>query len=980
MKKVLTHILSTISVFILFFAGAWVTLDVSESILFEGFAYVQAISISDCHSCINHDGGGGGGGFGGFGGGGFGGGGDGGGGGGGGGGGSPKAPSCTLNLTKDQIFWTTNDATNVDIVALTSSPNVPGANTPPATPPGTVFFNGDFGAFKAQFASVFQADATANGGATLGNASFKANKTTADRLCQLAFPGTTVSSFNSDTFSSPKNNTIAIWNGSAWSVVPAKGNDPHLRNNFTCATPSDGGSIYPLSGSQNFIPPLGVGTHTYKLTATGPGGAKTCQATVIVPPPPPPPPVAPTCILDVTAKKITWSTTNAQSVSIIPTTASPAVGVNLALNGFKNFNPFLPSGEHFYTMTVLGTNGDTVFCGASVAVPPPPPPPGAPFCDLFGTSLPIGAGNPTTIHYASFGMTSFTVNNGVGPLNPITDGTFTVNPTATTTYTGTANGPNGPAVCSWTINVVPPPPPPPPDAPTCTLSANPSSLNAGGASTLSWTTTNASSFEIDHGVGLVAPVGSGATSTPTLNTTTTFTGTVSNAHGDTATCSATVGVLPPPGPVCSLSVNASSIDPGESIDISWTSANVTSGFINHNVGTTSPVSNGTIADIFPSDDTLYTGTFTGPNGTATCSATVTIKKSVCTGACGGGGLNQPNVQLSKAQKPTEQPLAFISLSQVPYTGFEAGILLTLVFWAAVALWSAGIAYIFAGKGSIQFIAGRLFAFTSVFSTREEEEKYVLEDEAMEPTHGDSASVASPVSQSTTVSPITGVPVGEIVHAQRYASKHQASDGLPALEDVIESRAHAAGILLSPEAVVVAKTLHAERAETLRMFGDILNEAIRTIPREDGWILLSAERVRTIVKETQSSAVVASLNQKIQHKVAPTLDGSAADRFVGALLSGDRDHAFGLLHTLEQEGTSPAKFATGVATTLDTLYRSRKTGAAFPDMALKEKAQLVSDENVQQLVEIFAHALDTAYKSQYTGLKIAVAQAFDIRTA
>ena len=910
MHTAIKKILGSLVVFSALFTLAWATVDLSEAIIFGGFDVAEALSVSDCHACTNHDGGGGGGGggFGGFGGGG-------GGGGDGGGGGSPT-PACVLDLTKDKITWSTTNVTNVAIVPLTNSPQVPGASATPNPAPGTVVFSGDFGAFKAQNATVFQSDATARGSAVLGNASFKANKATADRLCSLVFPGTVNGTFHSDTFSSPKNNTIAIWNGFLWSVLPAKGNDPHLRNNFTCVIPSQGGGIFPLSGIKDFIPPLGVGTHTYKLTATGPGGNKTCQATVVVPPsPPPPPPPGPGCI------QVLKETFDPSGNSITP----------VAQFAFK-----LDGGVTAYS----DANGNARFDNVTP-----------------GTHT-ITEVNPGS----SWQLLSVTPANG---------------------QVVVSSGSTCSAVVFKNKQVVPPPPPPP-GAPSCTLSATPSTVDSGDTTTLSWSTTNAVSFSIDHGIGAVFPVGNGATTSPALTAATTFAGTVTNANGDSAFCDAFVDVEstpppppppppPPDTPMCTLSVSSSNISPGESISISWTSANVTSGSINHNVGTTTPVSSGTINNIFPSDDTLYTGTFTGPNGDISCTASVTVTSSGCQSGCGGGGggLDQPNVSLAKAPGGTVLGASFVSLSQIPYTGFEAGLLLTLAFWTAVALWSVGITYVFLGRGSIRFLAGRLLSnapngtLVRRFADEDLAEQYVdvshaiREDSRDEGTAAAAASVAAPASPFPHDAPVSA---------------------LPAIEDVLESRAHAAGVLLSPEAITIAKTLKADRAETLRMFGDILNEAVRTIPREDGWILLSAERIRDLIK------AVAKVETLSSHEIitapsttAPLLGDSAVNRFASSLLSGNRDSAFSLLLKLEREGASAARFATQVATTLDGLYRSRKTGSAFADMALAEKAALVSVEDLGRLVETFAHALDTAYSSQYTNLKIALAQAFDIWT-
>jgi len=83
-------------------------------------------------------------------------------------------------------------------------------------------------------------------------------------------------------------------------------------------------------------------------------------------------------------------------------------------------------------------------------------------------------------------------------------------------------------------------------APTCRMSADPASINAGQSSTLSWSSTNTTSASINQGIGSVAVNGSRAVSP---SATTTYTGTFTGPGG-TVTCTAlvTVGTTPPPPP------------------------------------------------------------------------------------------------------------------------------------------------------------------------------------------------------------------------------------------------------------------------------------------------------------------------------------------------------------------------------------------------------------------------------------------------
>ncbi len=96
--------------------------------------------------------------------------------------------------------------------------------------------------------------------------------------------------------------------------------------------------------------------------------------------------------------------------------------------------------------------------------------------------------------------------------------------------------------------VAPPPPPPPPAAaasPTVNLTAEPSTIQKGESVTLSWTSENATSLDLQPGVGTVQPSGSTSVS-PDESTTYTLT---AKGPGGTATSEARVTVTaPPPAP------------------------------------------------------------------------------------------------------------------------------------------------------------------------------------------------------------------------------------------------------------------------------------------------------------------------------------------------------------------------------------------------------------------------------------------------
>jgi peptidoglycan-associated lipoprotein len=97
--------------------------------------------------------------------------------------------------------------------------------------------------------------------------------------------------------------------------------------------------------------------------------------------------------------------------------------------------------------------------------------------------------------------------------------------------------------CKKKVAPPPPPPPPPPAAPTASLTANPSTIEKGQSTTLTWETQNATDVSID-GIGSVQPNGNQSVS-PTDSTTYHL---VAKGAGGTQEATARVTVTQPPPP------------------------------------------------------------------------------------------------------------------------------------------------------------------------------------------------------------------------------------------------------------------------------------------------------------------------------------------------------------------------------------------------------------------------------------------------
>ncbi len=185
-------------------------------------------------------------------------------------------------------------------------------------------------------------------------------------------------------------------------------------------------------------------------------------------------------------------------------------------------------------------------------------------CSLTASPTSVAPGDHTTLSWNFPQAGTFSIDQGIGPVSPGLSGTTTSKAiNADTTFTGTAIAGSGGATitCSTTVTVTgssssansgnestttesasttSTPTVTPPPAPTCSLTASPTSVTSGGASTLSWTTTNATAFSLDNGIGSSTPA-SGSVTTSAITATTTYTGTASGTGGS-ASCTATVGI------------------------------------------------------------------------------------------------------------------------------------------------------------------------------------------------------------------------------------------------------------------------------------------------------------------------------------------------------------------------------------------------------------------------------------------------------
>ncbi len=303
------------------------------------------------------------------------------------------------------------------------------------------------------------------------------------------------------------------------------------------------------------------------------------------------------------SSQLTWLVQGASSVTI-----SNGVG-SVAATGSTTVTPATTT---TYTLTAVGPSGNitattTVTVGPAVGA-------GTPQIIRFEASpLNIQPGQQSTLSWTTSGATQVSIS-GVGTVTP--NGSTTVSPTQTTTYTLSASSSDGKSVTApLTITVstgtVPQ---------VVVFVANPSTIDAGGATKLCWQVTGATSIAIQPGVGTNLSANDCASVNPSA--TTTYTLTAINATGQIqANATVNVGLVK----ITSFTAKAVNSTPGSPVVLTWTTENAASvNLVGTDVGAKSVALNGTLTVTGTAiTNPVYTLTATGPGG-QTVSSTIAV--------------------------------------------------------------------------------------------------------------------------------------------------------------------------------------------------------------------------------------------------------------------------------------------------------------------------------------------------------------------
>ena len=207
-------------------------------------------------------------------------------------------------------------------------------------------------------------------------------------------------------------------------------------------------------------------------------------------------------------------------------------------NGTTATPSFTPAQSGSYTFSLVVSDGPASSQASSVTITVNPPLPLPPTVTFMATPTNVNYQGASSLNWSSTDATSCTASGGWTGTQPVS-GSLTLNGlTATQSYGLVCTGNGGTTTQSVMVTVNTPPPP------TVTLTATPTNVNYQGASSLNWSSTDATSCTASGGWTGVQPVSGNLTLTG-LSATQSYV-LACTGNGGTTTQSVMVTVNPPP--------------------------------------------------------------------------------------------------------------------------------------------------------------------------------------------------------------------------------------------------------------------------------------------------------------------------------------------------------------------------------------------------------------------------------------------------
>jgi hypothetical protein len=370
----------------------------------------------------------------------------------------------------------------------------------------------------------------------------------------------------------------------------------------TCTTLGASGSCLASTVTVTVSPTL---TTTYTVTpSNGAGTGTAISATVSVTLPP-----VPTCSLTASPASIIDGSSSILTANCNPA-ATSYVWSAAACASSSKICTVTPTATTVYSVKGINAGGTGTAIGTTVTVSPPP----GPACALTASPASIFVGNSSVLTANCFpAPTSYLWSSAACA---VSSPTCTVKPPLTTSYTVTginANGNGNLASATVSVSAMP--------KPSCTLSASPTSIVSGSASTL---TASCSPTADSYVWSSTACSPTAATCTVKPSATTAYTVAGTNIGGTGPAASATVTVTAPPSPpTCTLSASPSTISAGGFSTLAASCSPLATSYAwSANTGFSSTVAGGTVAPAVTTDFSVTGSNAGGSGNTAVASVNV----------------------------------------------------------------------------------------------------------------------------------------------------------------------------------------------------------------------------------------------------------------------------------------------------------------------------------------------------------------------
>ena len=825
----------------------------------------------------------------------------------------PTPPVCTLTPATQMIpyggtadlTWTTDHA---DTVTLTSFGTV---DLDGSTTTGALFTN-----------TNYVLTATGDDGTVTCHAVVKVSEQELPPTCDLftATPG-----------------TILVGNSSTLNWETSNATEVFLNNGIGAVAVDGSIEVTPLASL------------TYTLTVNGVNNQSvSCEVPVTVSEHPVPTcdlfTATPNIIVVGNSSTLNWETTNATAVSI-----NNGIG-NVAVDGSVVVSPLANT---VYTLTATGVSSSTS-CEVPVTVSADP----VPVCESFTAtpnSLPVGGGS-VTLNWNVLNGTTATITPTIGAVAQSGSKSTTV--TNDTTFTLTAEDDNGDVVsCTAPVTVADPEPDPFTCENNVSFTVSDDSIRRGDDTTLTWSTTDVDTVSISQ-INATALSGSERVS-PSSDTTYTLTATQGNKQ---VLCPLTVDVTTGGGgggsssPRCELEISDKKIKLGEEITLTWDTSRATEVTITDDRGREIVTTEDKLArekiDLYdgsiklrPTRDTEYTLLAERGSRDRECTVEVEVEDSV-----------------TVIENRSQQPLVSgISLTQVPYTGFEAGPVLTVLFYLLLVAWSLYITYLIVLRNKMALEG---VDTDDIVPEIPESVRLMQQAERIRPEVFTQATVAPTETHSTTPMnlPTATVQVGygdDAVIETRPQSQHVTE--IVATE--LENRAHQQHALLSSDAIRYFLSSTEGDLERNELLDAVIADAKKTYPLEDGWSVINEARMRNLcdacLVENQPSN-----KAPYMPAVVPEGTGSLAE----AIVTGN------VIAAYEMIGNRPMFSLADAAADLDALVRARKGETVQVSDMLRKETEQLSEDQLKNMIGALTGAIDGTYNDEASAVKVAIMKA------